>query len=75
MPPETAAPPEFRRELIRQANRRVYNSFEVASVLEGADWAFALLARDGEYVVPATAEAVSAYLDMWEESFDHDVEP
>lgn len=68
----TTAPPEFRREVLRQANRRGYNSLEVEALFDMADWAYGVIAKDGEYEVPPTATAVTGFLDMWEASF---VEP
>jgi hypothetical protein len=67
------APLEFRRELIRQANRRGYNATEVQAVLECADWAYTITAQDGEYEVPTTYDAVESLILMWEDSFN--VEP
>jgi len=69
----TTAPPEFRREVIRQGNRRGYNATEVEAVVLCADWAYGVVTKDGEYEVPPTESAVTAFLEMWEESFD--VEP
>lgn len=66
------APPEFRRELIRQVNRRAYNATEVAAVMETADWAYAVSTKDG-MEVPTTFDAVESLIMMWEDSFD--VEP
>ena len=69
----STAPPEFRREVIRQGNRRGYNAAEIESLFDMADWAYGVIAKDGEYEVPPTDQAVAAFLEMWEESFD--VEP
>lgn len=64
------APPEFRRELIRHANRRGYNGTEVTALLECAEWAYEVTERDGLYEVPTSDEAVIALIELWEESFD-----
>jgi len=66
------ASPEFRREVIRHANRRGYNSQEVSALLDYTDYAFDTVNREG-YEVPVTTNAVVGVLDIWEESFD--VEP
>jgi hypothetical protein len=62
--------PNLRRELIRLANRRDYNATEVAALVEYAEYMTGMITT--EHAETLTAED---FLEVWEESFDDDLEP
>lgn len=66
------APPEFRREVIRQANRRACTPNEVSDLLDLSDWAYAVATEDG-LTVPSNTDTARALIETWEQSYD--VEP